>query len=62
MAITPEDKGVPIQEIFDHREINRLRFFRWLFKRKPDYKAPQENIDEYQTYRRGALMRKLGRS
>ena len=52
---------VPVDEMLSKAEQNRLRFLRWLFKRKPDHRAPQENIEEYQALRRNELLRRLGR-
>lgn len=37
----PEDKGVPLAEIFTKAEINRLGFFKWLFSRRPHITTPQ---------------------
>ena len=61
-GVEPKDNTVPIEEVFTHAEINRMKFVQWRLKKDPeDHLLPIENIEEWQAFRRGELIHRLGR-
>lgn len=41
-----DSNGVPYDEIFNRREIERLKFHRWIFQKNPEVKDPQSPLPE----------------
>jgi len=41
---TSEDKGVPLAEMFTRAERNRLGFFRWFFRQRPEIRFPTQSL------------------